>query len=200
MTNGKRQQKKEITRRAIVSAAVDLFSRNGYEKTSIEDLAKAAGIGKSTVYTYFKAKEEIFLAFCDEEFEYSFTALRDRVDAEAPLIEQLHALFMSQYEFVTSNREFGRILIRETLFPETVTSLAKESNQRYLDALGEILTHAKARGEIRPELDNFFLSAHFFMLYLGALSGFYTGYVTTTEDVGSGLRTLLNQALQGIAL
>ncbi len=197
---GKREQKKEQTRQAIVAAAVDLFSSKGYEKTSIEDLAKAAGIGKSTVYTYFKAKEEIFLAFFDEEFEYSFSALHEHVDPDAPLINQLHTLFMLQYEFVTKNREFGRILVRETLFPKSVTSLAKESNQRYLDALGEILNRAKERGEIRPEFDNFFLAAHFFMIYLGSLSGLYTGYITTTEEVEIGLMTLLNQALQGIAL
>ena len=200
MTTGKREVKKEQTRLAIVAAAVDLFSRKGYEKTSIEDLAKTAGIGKSTVYTYFKAKEEIFLAFCDEELEYSFSTLRERVDPDAPLIEQLHTLFMLQYEYVTRNREFGRILVRETLFPKSVSILVQESNQRYLDALGEILTRAKERGEIRPELDNFFLAAHFFMIYLGSLSGLYTGYLTTTEEAEVGLMALLNQALQGIAL
>ena len=200
MTTGKREVKKEQTRLAIVAAAVDLFSRKGYEKTSIEDLAKTAGIGKSTVYTYFKAKEEIFLAFCDEELEYSFSTLRERVDPDAPLIEQLHTLFMLQYEYVTRNREFGRILVRETLFPKSVSILVQESNQRYLDALGEILARAKERGEIRPELDNFFLAAHFFMIYLGSLSGLYTGYLTTTEEAEVGLMALLNQALQGIAL
>lgn len=200
MSRGKREQRKEQTRRAIVAAAVELFSMHGYEKTSIEDLAKAAGIGKSTVYTYFTAKEEIFLAFCDEEFDYIFSALRERVDVDAPLLAQLHTLFMLQYEFVTRNREFGRILVRETLFPKTISVQSKETNQRYLDMLGEILTRAKERGEIRPELDDFFLCAHFYMLYLGALSGLYTGYITTSEEVDVGLRTLLNQALQGIAL
>jgi len=199
MTSGKREQKKAQTRKAIVAAAVDLFSEKGYEKTSIEDLAKVADIGKSTIYTYFNTKEEIFLAFCEEEVEYSFSALRDRVDIDAPLIVQLHTLFMLQYGFVTRNREFGRILVRETLFPKIISSRAKETDQKYLDALGEILTYAKERGEIRPELDNFFLSAHFYMLYLGALSGLYTGYITTPGEIEAGLLILLNQAMQGIA-
>jgi AcrR family transcriptional regulator len=200
MSLGKRDRKKKQSRQAIVDAAVHLFSEKGFEKTSIEDLAKLAGIGKSTVYTYFKAKEDIFLAFCDEEFEYSFNQLHERVSADAPLLEKLLTLFMLQYEFVTRNREFGRILVRETLFPKNVTSLAKETNQRYLDALGEILSQAKERGEIREDLDNFYLSAHFYMLYLGALSGLYTGFVTTSQEVEAGLRILLNQALTGIKL
>lgn len=200
MKTGTRQKKKEQTRQAIVAAAVTLFSEKGFEKTSIGDLAKTAGIGKSTIYTYFDAKEDIFLAFCDEEFDYSFTELRERVSSDAPLIEQLHTLFLLQYEFVTRNREFGRILMRETLFPKTISSRAKNTNQRYLDGLGDLFTHAKERGEIRPELDNFFLSVHFYMLYFGALSGLYTGYVSTPDDVGEGLSILLNQALQGIAL
>lgn len=199
MLLGKREAQKAQTRQAILDAAVVLFSSRGYEKTSIQTLAQHAGIGKSTIYTYFKTKEDIFLAFCDEEIDYSFRALREQLNEDAPIFEQLHRLFMLQFQFVTRNREFGRILVRELNFPKKINMRAKETDRRYLDGLEDIINRAKARGEVRMDLDNFFLSVHFYMLYLGALSGFYTGYVTTTEEVSSGLRILLNQALQGVA-
>ncbi len=199
MKRGKRADQKAKTRQAILDAAVALFSEKGYEQTSILDLAQRAGIGKSTVYTYFEAKEDIFLAFCDAEIEFSFNALREQVDQGAPVAEQLLKLFMLQFQFVTHNREFGRILVRETAFPKKISDKARETDQRYLDALDEILRRAQGRGEIHVAEDNFYLCVHFYMLYLGALSGFYTGYVTTLEEVEAGLEILLGQALRGIA-
>ena len=58
---GLREQKKLETRRAIQAAAVKLFAENSFEKTSIEDIASAAGIGKTTVYGYFATKNDIFI-------------------------------------------------------------------------------------------------------------------------------------------
>ncbi|MCI5145255.1 MAG: TetR/AcrR family transcriptional regulator, partial [Candidatus Electrothrix sp. AR3] len=63
---GLREQKKKETRAAIMEAALTLFGERGYEHTSIAALAKAAGIGKGTIYSYFKSKNEILLAFCEE--------------------------------------------------------------------------------------------------------------------------------------
>ena len=51
-----REQKKIKTRKCILDSAIKLFSKKGYEQTSIEELAKEAGIGKGTVYSYFSNK------------------------------------------------------------------------------------------------------------------------------------------------
>ena len=199
MTTGRRETQKAKTRNAIFEAAMRLFSHKGYEQTSIQDIARAAGIGKSTVYTYFEAKEDIFLAFCESEIEFSFGSLGEQVDPDAPLVDELHRLFMQQFRFVIQNREFGRIYVREMAFPKKVSSRKLASEEPYLNFLNEIVTRAKERGEIAPEHDNFFLSVHFYMLYLGTLSGYYSGYVTTLEDVAKGLRILLEQAVRGVS-
>ena len=46
----------------ILYAALDVFAKQGLEKGKIADIAKQAGIGKGTVYEYFKSKDEIFKA------------------------------------------------------------------------------------------------------------------------------------------
>jgi AcrR family transcriptional regulator len=53
---GIREVKKRKKRNAIMEAAVRLFSEKGFEKTSIEQLARTAGIGKGTIYSYFQTK------------------------------------------------------------------------------------------------------------------------------------------------
>lgn len=47
-------------RDAILTAATETFARFGFKKTSIDDIARRAGIGKGTVYLHFESKEELF--------------------------------------------------------------------------------------------------------------------------------------------
>jgi AcrR family transcriptional regulator len=198
--SGIRAVKKKETRQAILKAAVELFAEKGFEGTSIEDLARAAGVGKGTVYGYFQDKNEIFLAFCDEEIDYAFAVLAEKNDPDAPLLEQLMTLFMTQFRFVTQNREFGRHFIREMAFPRSSDSgKSKDLDARYLEAVGEILKRAKKRGELRQDCDQLLGTAHFYSLYLVALSGFYMGYVSTAEEAEVSLRKLFQQALEGLA-
>ncbi len=51
----------------ILEAAKELFARYGLKKTTVEDIAAKAKIGKGTIYSYFKSKENIFEAFIDKE-------------------------------------------------------------------------------------------------------------------------------------
>lgn len=197
--SSRREQKKRATRQAILAAAMDLFAERGYEATSIGALARAAGVGKGTIYGYFRTKEDIFLAFCEEEVDLAFRTLDQRSDAEAPLIEQLVTLFMTQFRFVTRNREFGRILVREMAFPPALSSpRARELDNRYLAALGEILARAARRRELRADYDPFLTAAHFYALYLLALSGWYSGYLDDYPQVEASLTQVLHQALNGL--
>ena len=53
--------KKELKARRILRAATDLFVRLGYRKTSVDDVARAAGVGKGTVYLYFETKADLLI-------------------------------------------------------------------------------------------------------------------------------------------
>ncbi|HKJ05222.1 MAG TPA: TetR/AcrR family transcriptional regulator [Geopsychrobacteraceae bacterium] len=194
---GIREQKKRETRQAILDAAIRLFGDKGYDKTSIEDLATEAGIGKTTIYGYFATKQEIFQSFCDEEIEYSFRTIRESIDRDAPLLKQLVALFMLQFQFIAENREFGRQLIRELAFPKESSDNSLEHMQRYLQTLEELL---KASGKIKPEVNLATSSASFYMLYLGCLSGWYSGYLQDQQAVEESMGRLFQQILEGIGL
>jgi len=65
-----------VSREKIKQAALDLFQRYSYVKTSVSDIAAAAGIGKGTVYLSFKTKEEILFSLLDDDIK----ALRERND------------------------------------------------------------------------------------------------------------------------
>lgn len=196
--SGVREKKKQQTRRAIEAAAIKLFSRNGFESTSMEEIATAAGIGKSTIYGYFTAKDEIFLHYCDDRLIDAFTQFKDQHCDDIPFVEYLVAFFMIDFGFVTENREFGRLLLREILFPKEASARVREHNQRYFDLLGGVFSTAEQRGEIASRQDHFILSGHFFSLYVGLLAGWYGGYFNSLEEVEQSMRILFHQACHGI--
>lgn len=197
---GIREHKKQQTRKAIVDAAIRLFSENGFEQTSMDELARAAGVGKGTIYGYFKTKSEIFIAFCEEELEYAFAALDAKLDADAPLHEQLVAQIMGQLTYVTRNREFGRIFAREMLFPgEKSTAKSRDLDLRYFVKLAETLGRAQERGELPAATDLILLIGHLHALYMVVLSSWYLGDVETLEEAELLLKGLVRQALEGPA-
>jgi AcrR family transcriptional regulator len=197
---GVRDQKKKQTRKAIMEAALKLFSRQGYEHTSIDQLARAAGIGKGTVYSYFQAKSEIFLAFCEEQLEFVYQELAAKSNPEAPLCEQLLTLFMGEFRFISRNREFGRILLQETVFPKDFTGArARELDDKYIALLTPIFKRAQQRGELRTDLELILATGHFYALYIMTVSGWYMGRLHTEEDVAMGMEFLFEQALRGLA-
>lgn len=197
---GVREQKKQQTRKAIVDAAVNLFTEKGFEQTSMDELARVAGVGKGTIYGYFKAKEEIFLAYCEAEIDFAFAALDRKLDEDAPLIDQLVASMMGQLTFVTANREFGRIFAREMTFPGDNTRLrSRDLDMRYLNKLGAVLARAQQRSELPAESDLLLLIAHLHGLYILVLSSLYSGDVTSLENAEIFIRALVLQALHGPA-
>ena len=53
------------TKERLIKAALDLFSENGYEGTSVDQIAKAVGIKTPSIYAHFKGKEELLGAIID---------------------------------------------------------------------------------------------------------------------------------------
>src|SRR5262245_17561894 len=60
---GLRERKRIANRERILTEAIALFAERGIESVTVDEIAAAADIGKGTVYNYFKAKEDIIVAF-----------------------------------------------------------------------------------------------------------------------------------------
>jgi AcrR family transcriptional regulator len=196
---GVREEKKRRTRKAILQAAVQLFGDKGYERTSIDELARAAGVGKGTIYSYFQTKSEIFLAFCEDELDHVYAEVTEKTRADASLTEQLMALFMGEFRYVTRHKDFGRLLLREMIFPKELTvERSKDLDNRYIDFLSAMCKKAQERGELRRDVDLLFVCGHFYALYLITVSAWYMDRLQTEDDVAEALQLLLLQSMEGL--
>jgi len=78
---GRRERNRSETSGRILEAGLKLFVKHGYEATTIEAIASAAGISRRTFFHYFKSKEAILLSAHDSGFR---EALRPAMLAESP--------------------------------------------------------------------------------------------------------------------
>jgi AcrR family transcriptional regulator len=80
-----RQAKKEQTRHAIATSALELFLARGFEEVSIPEIAHAAHVSKMTVFNYFPAKEDMFFEFTHGKMPDLGAAVRERPQGESPI-------------------------------------------------------------------------------------------------------------------
>jgi TetR/AcrR family transcriptional regulator, repressor for uid operon len=85
------QYKTEI-REKIVEAAIVTFSKHGYDRTKMDDIAETANLSKGTIYLYFKSKEELFYAISENNIK--------------ALKEQLSVLFTKSEDLISDSQKF----------------------------------------------------------------------------------------------
>ncbi|MEV4475014.1 TetR/AcrR family transcriptional regulator [Nonomuraea salmonea] len=91
-TVGLRERKKEKTRLAILDAALDLFLEQGYESTTVEQIAGAVEISPRTFFRYFTSKDHLVLWFHDHGEEIMLDALTERPHDEPPFASLMWGL------------------------------------------------------------------------------------------------------------
>jgi AcrR family transcriptional regulator len=85
---GRRERKKQLTRQALVNAAVRLFTEKGYDHTSVADIAEAADLSKRTFFLHFPTKEDVLLADGNMRVDLAVQAVEGRRPG-APMREVL---------------------------------------------------------------------------------------------------------------
>lgn len=78
---GRRERKKRLTREAIAKTALQLFAERGYDAVTVADVAAAADVAVTTVFNYFKTKEELFFG----AFTPPTNILAERLRTRPPL-------------------------------------------------------------------------------------------------------------------
>ncbi|MCD8263043.1 MAG: TetR/AcrR family transcriptional regulator [Tannerellaceae bacterium] len=88
------------TREMLVDVARQLFARMGVDNTTMNDIAQASRKGRRTLYTYFKSKNDIYLAVVESELDQLYKMLTDVAGKELPADEKLIAFIYARLDAI----------------------------------------------------------------------------------------------------
>jgi AcrR family transcriptional regulator len=165
----RKTQQSDHTREALLSKCLHLFAQRGFSSTSVDDIARAAGVTKGAIYWHFASKDEIFHAILDriraQWQEVVHVPVSTKRDPQAQLARLFDAyaelfrespdicLFLQQVVLDRQNKPFAAEVAK--VFATTARFIAR------------IVDDGKARGVMNADVDSL-TTAH---LILGMLAG-----------------------------
>ena len=144
-------QKDEIRAR-IVSVARKIFTRFGFRKTTMEDIAMASKKGKSSIYYYFKSKEDIFKAVVEKEAEELKNDLKIAISKVEDPIEKLRTFVLFRMHKLSTLTNFYAALKNDYLGNlEFIEKIRKEYDRNEINILRSILQTGIDEGKFSIE-------------------------------------------------
>ncbi|QCJ44178.1 TetR/AcrR family transcriptional regulator [Bacillus sp. S3] len=164
-----------MTSTRIKEVALKHFAQNGYDGTSMAQIADDVGIKKQSIYTHFKGKDELFLQICNEVFARELRFVMEFIEKNTtqPLEDFLFG-FLFHYKERNEKNEYSKFWLRLVFFPpahlyEQVMKFVYEYLDRIEELLVPIMESAMREGRINTEIGADRATAAF----LGILDGMF---------------------------
>src|SRR3954469_5700896 len=192
------QDRSKVRRQRVLDAALDIFTRDGYGDTLVDEIARRSETSKGGVYFHFPSKEALFIALLDEMAKLLLGRVERAIAAEADPIARGTAALRAVLENFGSHRALARLLLVEALGAGHQFNVKMaEMHQQFADLIKEQLADAVAQGLV-PPLDLDIVS----VAWYGAINQVVTRWVLTgqperLEEAYPALRRLL---LNGVGL
>lgn len=144
------------TRERILAAATELFARFGFTKTSLDEIARGAGLAKGTIYYYFPSKEDLFLSAIELKAEELFARLTAEIEAKPTFEDKLSCFLCLPMKYIFDHMPILAEAMRQ--IPQSYFDKMKENRSDYRRRMNEILTRSmdqgKAEGIINEKIDS----------------------------------------------
>jgi AcrR family transcriptional regulator len=149
-----RRERSLDTRRRLVRAAARLWSENGYDATTVEELCAEAGVGRTTFYLYFESKEQLLLELTHATAKGVAADVEDAVTT-GTLDEQLRAFVDGLVRRMeTVPKSLAALTMRTAIASSFKLTEATTDVVLFDDIFAGIIRDAQERGELRADVDS----------------------------------------------
>jgi AcrR family transcriptional regulator len=149
---GLRERNKLEKRRRIYQAARNLFEKQGYDSTTMRQVARAADVGEGTVFLYAKDKRELLFRIFKDDLATLFDTAFAQVPQNVAFLEQIIAFTTPVLKFLQPHGALARIMVREQF---SLTGPAEEEfaalHGNFNGKLAQLLQDARELGQIRSD-------------------------------------------------
>lgn len=179
---------------ALAEIAMTVFADRGYEGSSLEDIARAAGIAKSSIYHHVSGKEELLALGLQRGFRGLFEVVDDAVARDEPAISRLRYLVGRCVEGAIVDRAGVTVLL--TLKGSTQTEeWARAQLDRFQVCLQDLVREAIRDGDLRDGLD----PADTVRLVIGMVSSLTSWFAVDELDLDRLTKAIDAIAFEGLA-
>lgn len=198
MRTSRRDIAKADKRRRIIEASRQLFSAQGFDRTTVQQIADSADIGVGTLFLYVADKSELLLLVFLEAIESELGRASAGLSKKGGLLVSVGSFFTQLISLYQRDLGLSKIYIREFLFHEgQVRAQLDNQNSRIIQLLHMRVLAAQEQGEIGDEADPQVVAIHMYALYHSTLS-FYLASCLPSQSPGEVLTTLLESLWLGL--
>lgn len=126
---------RELRRRQVVAAALEVFSSVGYHAASMDDIAVRAGVSKPVVYQHFPSKLELYLAILDAGIEDLIAAARTALSSTMDNAVRVRNMVNAYFDFVADDSGAFRVVFESDLSNEPAVRERAEAAEAELARL-----------------------------------------------------------------
>lgn len=153
-----RISKKAIRRESIIQAAIEVFSKKGFQAATISEIAKRAGVAEGSIYQYFKNKEDLFFSIPIEETKAFRTQLELHLEGIFGAFNKIRKFVWYFLYFFKMNPEYGRMLMLEMRVSKSfVKTDTYDFLKKSVGHVLEIIREGQEEGVIRKDTDVYIL-------------------------------------------
>jgi AcrR family transcriptional regulator len=192
----------EIRRREIVKAAVDLFIRKGFHKTTVREIARKFGMSIGTLYEYIRTKEDILYLVCDYIHSNVSDKVRPSLTINGDSIDTLKKAIFNYFAIIHEMQDYILFLYQETKsLSHDARKYIFRAEEEMTRIFEEILIQCIDEGSFSVDRRNVNLIAHNIMV-LGQMWAFRRWVLqknyTLERYIEAQTRLILNVLTTGI--
>lgn len=177
-------------RRAILEAAIDLVGRQGLSRTSLDEIAAAAGVSRSAIYWHFKGKYDLFAAIISDLSPLPRITTLLHNAGDLPLDDLARQIACAYFDFIGGRVDFLRAIMTEVpANPDLQAVFQRHIAAPLFEALGSYLARTAERQELRAVHPVLALQAFFGPIVLHLLA-------RDVLEPGLGLRIEKEEAVE----
>ena len=150
----RKERDKQLRKTDLLSAAEHLFALKGYDRATMQDIAREAQYATGTAYLYFKDKESLYFSLLEEKISDMMSIVKEKTSAAKDVREKLNILIYESLVFFENNQDFFHIFVSETSkFRWVIDSKidASELILEHMSYLADIIREAQQQKVIRSD-------------------------------------------------
>lgn len=142
----------------IIEAAERLFATNGYEGTSVRDIAQEAGVNLAMISYYFGSKEKLMEALFDCRGGFIRLKLETMIkNQELTPLQKIYGLIDTYVEKVFTQQYFHKIMAREQMSKyfsdSTMSAMIHQAKKKNQEFVGQIIQEGQKKGVFKKNID-----------------------------------------------